>query len=95
LWYKALRVDVRWKPLWGKAFGMIEDGTYDAIVVDAHDADDGAVRVELALSSGSHKGDVVAVRGSFGPRDALELLGLPATLVVSEGVPSVTLDADG
>ena len=74
---------------------MIEDGTYDAIVVDAHDADRGSVRVELAVSSGSHKGEVVVLRGSFGERDTLGLLGLPVTLVVRDGVPSVTLDGLG
>ncbi len=74
---------------------MIEDGTYDAMIVDAQDTDGGAVRVELALSSGSHKGELVVLRGSFGVRDALQLLGLPATLVVRDGVPSVTLHGVG
>jgi hypothetical protein len=73
---------------------MIPDGTYDAIVVDASDAA-GEIRVELALASGPNKGEVVAVRGSFAVRDALDLLGLPATLVVAGGAPSVTVEGVG
>lgn len=73
---------------------MIDDGTYDAIVVDVDDAD-GGVRVELALASGPHKGEVVAVRGTFAVADPLELLGLPATLVVADGAPSVTVEGLG
>jgi hypothetical protein len=73
---------------------MLDDGTYDAIVVDATDAD-GTTRVELALSSGPHKGEVVAVRGTFDVGDPIELLGLPATLTVAGGEPSVTVDGVG
>jgi hypothetical protein len=80
--------------LCGKALGMLEDGTYDAIVVDVDDSD-GAVRVELALASGPNKGEVVAVRGSFGAAEPLDLLGLPATLVVVDGEPSVTVEGLG
>ena len=71
---------------------MLPDGTYDVLVVDAAADDDGAVRVELAITSGEHKGEVVNLRGRFPGRDELDLLAAPATLVVSEGQPRVTLD---
>lgn len=74
---------------------MLEDGTYDGIIVDAGDADDGeggAMRVEIAISTGPHKGEVVAVRGSFPGLSEVDLLAAPATLVVADGAPAVTLD---
>ncbi len=73
---------------------MLPDGSYDAVVVDATPADD-HVRVELALSTGPNKGEVVAVRGRFAVSDPIELLGLPATLTVREGEPSVTVEGVG
>jgi hypothetical protein len=73
---------------------VLEDGTYDALVVDADEVD-GAVRVELALSSGPHKGEVVAVRGTFAVSHPIELLGLPATLTVADGQPSVAVEGLG
>ena len=76
---------------------MLDDGTYDALVVDADEVDgaDGVVSVELALSSGPHKGDVVAVRGRFPVGHPIELLGLPATLTVEGGRPSVVVEGLG
>ncbi len=72
---------------------MLADGSYGAVVVDVDDStDDGTVRVELAVSAGAHKGDVVAVRGRFPGSHPLGLLGLPATIVVADGQPAVTLD---
>ncbi|HUF33074.1 MAG TPA: hypothetical protein VMN58_07695 [Acidimicrobiales bacterium] len=74
---------------------MIEDGTYEAMVVDAsaaEDAPDGVLRVELTITSGPHKGDVVALRGRFPGHDELDLLAAPATLTVDGGQPRVRLD---
>lgn len=75
---------------------MLPDGTYDAFVVDAED-DDTGVRLELTVIAGPHKGDVVSVRrapvaeGAV-ERDALDLIGMPATLTVSQGRPRVAID---
>ncbi len=70
---------------------MLPDGDHDALIVDAEEADDGRVRVELTITSGPHKGEVVAVRGRFGARSAVDLLGEPATLTVRDGRPDVRL----
>jgi hypothetical protein len=67
------------------------DGVYDAIVVDAEE-DDAGVRVELTITAGTHKGDVVAVRAERGMFDPIGALGLPARLVVTDGAPRVELD---
>ena len=71
----------------------LDDGSYDALVVDAETADDGWCRVELTILGGAHKGEVVAVRtGGITDDEALDLLGIPATLVVRSGVPTVTFE---
>ena len=72
---------------------MLADGSYDALIVDAHTEEDGTVRVEITITTGEHKGEVVQLRGRFPGRDELDLLASPATLVVSEGQPRVTLDS--
>ena len=73
---------------------MLEDGRYDALIVDATtDGDDGLLGLEVTITSGAHKGEVVFLRGRFDGRDELDLLATPATLVVSDGQPRLTLDA--
>ena len=71
---------------------MLNDGRYDALIVDARADDDGTVHVEVTITSGPAKGDVVQIRGRFPGRDELDLLAAPVTLVVSEGRPTLTLD---
>ena len=72
--------------------GPIADGTYDVFVVDAESTDGGAVRIELAITTGPSKGDVVSLRVNGLDRDALAMLGTPATLTVIDGVPNVVFD---
>lgn len=76
---------------------VLDDGTYDVFVVDATAADDDPATcvVELTIVAGDHKGEVVSLRAAGLARDAdaaLELLGTPGTLVVTDGVPTVTLE---
>ena len=87
---------------------MLADGTYDAIVVDATDVDAtdvdatdvegtdvenrAAVRLELTIVAGPHKGEVVAVRAEHLAMTAVEALGLPARLVVTDQRPEVVLE---
>lgn len=71
---------------------MLADGHYDVLIVDARSEDDGSVHVEVTITSGEHKGEVVAIKGRFEGKDELDLLAAPATLVVSDGRPTVTLD---
>jgi hypothetical protein len=69
---------------------VLDDGTYDAVVVDAEEDGD-AVRVELTIVAGAHKGEVVAVRATGLRRDPLDLLALPATVTVAGGRPHVRI----
>lgn len=73
---------------------LLEDGTYDALVVDVSPAGGGATRLDLTIVAGHHKGEVVGVRASGLADDPLDILGMPAVLVVTDGQPSVTFDDD-
>jgi hypothetical protein len=66
------------------------DGSYSVIVVDAvEDTERDDVNLDLAITQGPTKGEVVRVRASSLKRSAVDLLGLPATLVVRDGVPTI------
>ena len=67
----------------------LSDGTYDAFVVWAETRADGTIALDLTITTGARKGDVVAVRAASAPRDALGLVGLPCTLVVDNSQPRV------
>ena len=69
---------------------MLDDGTYDAFIVWAEQRDDG-VALELTITSGTHRGDVInIVTSSFATRAALDLVGLPCTLHVNGDALRVT-----
>jgi hypothetical protein len=76
---------------------VIPDGTYDAFVVDAEPGlgDDGAdhMHLDLTILSGEQKGNLVSVTAVGLPGSVIDLLGMPATLTVAEGRPSVRIDA--
>ena len=68
------------------------DGRYDVFVVDAETIDETTMRVEIAMVSGDDKGAVFAMRGPHLARDPIELLGLPGTLIVRDGVPRLEVE---
>ncbi len=51
--------------------------------------DDGSLALDLTITTGASKGDVVSVRATSAPRDAIDLVGLPCTLNVRAGEPVV------
>jgi hypothetical protein len=73
---------------------MLADGTYDVIVVDASATPDGPddLRLDLTILAGEHKGEVVPMRASGLGVDELDVLGVPGTLTVRDGAPSIVLD---
>ena len=77
---------------------VIPDGTHDVMVVDAQTDEEGNIHFELALTTGPQKGDVVRIVGAAGSAgagrsgDPIDLLGLPATLVVEDGRPRLRFD---
>lgn len=68
------------------------DGRYDVFIVDAETIDETTMRVELAMVTGDDKGDVFAIRGPLLADDPVMLLGLPGTLIVTDGVPRLEVD---
>lgn len=71
----------------------LADGTYDVFVVNATLDDAGAASLELAVVSGAAKGDVVQLRMNTKGRDPVGIIGLPGTLTVADGRPSLRIDA--
>jgi len=70
---------------------MLPDGNYDAIVVDAA-RDERGIRLELTITAGEHKGEVVAVRAANLTMDPVSALGIPARVVVTNNRPIVELE---
>jgi len=61
----------------------LRDGRYDAFILSA-DAHANGVALSCAITTGSHRGDVVdIVSTQFATRDPMDLVGMPCTLVVS------------
>jgi hypothetical protein len=70
---------------------VLHDGRYDAFIVDVSVEDDVAT-LELTILSGEHKGAVVTLTARGLGRSETDLIGMPGTLVVEDGVPRVTVD---
>lgn len=82
---------------------LLPDGEHDAFVIDAtaHSGDGADTPVEgsgqswvleLTIVSGPHKGEVVTVHASQLDGDEFDLMGMPATLTVTDGNPTVRID---
>jgi hypothetical protein len=69
----------------------LPDGTYDAFVIDAHDEGD-LRHLDLAIVAGEHKGEIVSIATNETTGNDIDVMGLPATLVVRDGEPTVTLE---
>ena len=65
------------------------DGVYDAFVLWAETRDDGTIALDLTITTGARKGDVVSVRATSAPREAIDLVGMPCALRVRAGAPVV------
>jgi hypothetical protein len=73
---------------------MLSDGNYDVFIVDAREDEEilRAMEIDVAITSGAHKGDVITMRATNMQRDAIALIGMPATLRVVDGMPRLTVD---
>lgn len=74
----------------------LPDGNHDALVIDVHDGVDDLgrplQRLELTVVAGPSKGLVVTVVTGEPLGDEIALIGMPATIAVTDGEPSVTID---
>ena len=67
----------------------LDDGSYDAFIVWAETRDNG-VALELTITTGAHRGDVInIVTSDFAARAVFDLIGLPCTLNVAGDVVRV------
>lgn len=71
----------------------LPDGTYDAFIVDATAIGENTMHLELTITSGEFKGEVLGISATGLAGEDYELLGMPATLTVAAGVPTVTVDS--
>ena len=73
---------------------MLEDGTYEVIVVDATNSPDDSdlIQIEIAILAGPHKGEIVGISAAGLGRCDFEILGTPGTLTVADEVPSLMLE---
>jgi hypothetical protein len=73
----------------------LPDGTYDVFVVNADDLPTPGgttTALELAVTSGAHRGGTLALTAPYRLGEPVELIGLPATLTVVGGDPRVRID---
>jgi len=70
----------------------LDDGEYDCVVTNVMRDDDGVVAIELAISSGPSKGDVVRLRSAM-TDEPIDWLALPGRLRVTHGTPAFRLDS--
>ena len=71
---------------------MLPDGSYDVFVVDAGADGPAGLRLEVTILAGEQKGEVVSVQASGLEIDELDALGLPGTLTVVGGEPTLLLE---
>ena len=69
----------------------IEDGSYDVVVIEALEVGDESLLIELVITSGAHRGELVRVHAHSLDVTWVDLLGTPATLTVSHGQPRISL----
>jgi len=74
----------------------LPDGAHDAFLMDVRtDTDDlgrPVQRLDLTVVAGEFKGLVVTIVTGEPLGDEIELIGMPATITVTDGEPSVTVD---
>ncbi len=72
----------------------IPDGTYDVFVFDAEDdeSDPDLLRLGVTILAGERKGDVVALAARGLGVDSIDAIGMPGTLTVVDGRPTLRID---
>jgi len=83
------------RPRTSRALRLVEplpDGVYDVMIVDVAVEEHHPVRIDVVVTAGPHRGEVVSLRTSAMQRDPLGLLGLPASVTVTDGTPDLQVD---
>jgi hypothetical protein len=73
---------------------ILDDGSYDGFIIDVRENEEisRAMHIEVAITSGARKGELITVRATNMQRDAIALMGMPVTLRVVDGQPQLTID---
>ena len=78
---------------------LLPDGRYDVFVVDAtvevdhaDDPERRVVHLDLTIISGEHKGEILTVTAVGLAGEDYDLMGMPGTLTVAGGRPSVDIE---
>ena len=70
----------------------LPDGAYSAFIVDADSAADDVLALDVTITSGPHRGELLTVRATgLTRRDPVHLLGQPCELIVTDGAPRIVL----
>ena len=70
----------------------LPDGTYSAFIVDADRVAHDVLALDVTITSGPHRGELLTVRASgLTRRDPVHLLGQPCELIVTDGAPVIVL----
>ena len=70
----------------------LPDGIYEAFIVWADAHEDGSLAVDITITSGDRKGEVITVRVvGLTRRDPVHLAGQPCRLRVDAGAPEILL----
>ncbi|MFM7068123.1 MAG: hypothetical protein ACKOYM_01565 [Actinomycetes bacterium] len=71
----------------------LPDGTYDVIVFNVDDSFDPSVLVvDLTVTAGEHRGMTMTLTAPSTLGTMVELIGMPGTLDVVQGTPTLTID---
>lgn len=73
--------------------GGLPDGVYDAFIIDVRDAGGDTQELEVTIVAGEFKGLVAHVVSSTALGDEIDLIGLPATVAITDGRPTLTIDS--
>jgi len=73
----------------------VPDGTYDVFIVEAApnvDHPESVVDVEITIVAGEFKGEVIKLAAQGIDGSAIDLMGLPAVLTVTDGRPQLRVE---
>lgn len=73
----------------------LPDGTYDVFVVNADDlptAGGATTALEMTIVSGEFRSETLALTAPHRLGEPVDLIGMPATLTIEAGNPSVRID---
>lgn len=78
--------------------GPLPDGTYDVFIIDTEVVPDrrkpgtSALQLDLTVIAGEFKGEVLTLSSANLANDAIDMIGMPATMTIDGGRPNLIFD---